>query len=58
MHRIVQTQFRNDLTGRGKGQRAIGVYAGGGSFYLCLLKKEADLEALLPGVSRRRDSLT
>src|SRR3981081_2732790 len=44
-------QFRSDLMDRGKKQRAIGVYAGSGSFYLCLLKKEADLEALLPGVS-------
>jgi uncharacterized protein (DUF1015 family) len=43
--------FRSDLTGRGQAQRAIGVYAGGGAFYLCLLKKGADLEALLPGVS-------
>src|SRR6266403_504304 len=49
--------FRSDLTGRGKGQRAIGVYAGGGSFYLCLLKKEADLEALLPGVSAAQRQL-
>jgi uncharacterized protein (DUF1015 family) len=43
--------FRADLAGRGKEQRAIGVYPGDGSFYLCLLKKDADLEALLPGVS-------
>ncbi len=50
-------QFRIDLTGRGKGPRAIGVYAGGGSFYLCLLKKEADLEALLPGVSAAQRQL-
>jgi uncharacterized protein (DUF1015 family) len=27
------------------------VYAGGGAYHLCLLKKEADLESLLPGVS-------
>jgi uncharacterized protein (DUF1015 family) len=50
-------QFRSDLTGRGKKQRAIGVYAGGGSFYLCLLKKETDLEALLPGVSAAQRQL-
>ena len=43
--------FRSDLTGRGQEQRAIGVYAGGGAYHLCLLKKEADLESLLPGVS-------
>ena len=50
-------QFRSDLMGRGKKQRAIGVYAGSGSFYLCLLKKEADLEALLPGVSAAQRQL-
>jgi len=49
--------FRTDLEGRGKVQRAIGVYAGGGSFYLCLLKKEADLDALLPGVSAAQRQL-
>jgi uncharacterized protein (DUF1015 family) len=49
--------FRSDLAGRGKEQRAIGVYAGGGSFYLCLLKKVADLEALLPGVSAAQRQL-
>jgi uncharacterized protein (DUF1015 family) len=49
--------FRTDLAGRGKEQRAIGVYAGGGSFYLCLLKKQADLEALLPGVSAAQRQL-
>jgi len=49
--------FRTDLAGRGKEQRAIGVYADGGSFYLCLLKKEADLEALLPGVSAAQRQL-
>jgi uncharacterized protein (DUF1015 family) len=43
--------FRNDLAGPGQEQRAIGVYAGGGAYHLCLLKKEADLESLLPGVS-------
>jgi len=43
--------FRSDLTGRGQEQRAIGVYAGGGAYYLCLLKKKANLESLLPGVS-------
>ena len=44
-------KFRRDLTGRGQEQRAIGVYAGDGAYYLFLLKKGADLEALLPGVS-------
>jgi uncharacterized protein (DUF1015 family) len=43
--------FHGDLAGRGRDQRAIGVYAGGGAFHLSLLKKEPALEALLPGVS-------
>ena len=43
--------FRQDLAGRGQEQRPIGVYAGGGTFYICLLKKAANLEALLPEVS-------
>jgi uncharacterized protein (DUF1015 family) len=42
--------FRRDLAERGKEQRAIGVYAGGG-FHFLTLKKTANLEALLPGVS-------
>jgi uncharacterized protein (DUF1015 family) len=50
-------QLRRDLTGRGREQRAVGVYAGGGAYHLCLLKKEADLEALLPGVSAAQRGL-
>ena len=42
--------FRRDLQ-RGQEQRAIGVYAGGGAFLIFVLKKDANLEALLPGVS-------
>ena len=44
-------KFRRDLTGGGQEQRVIGVYAGDGAYYLFLLKRGADLEALLPGVS-------
>lgn len=44
-------KFRRDLTGRGLEKRAIGVYAGDGAYYLFLLKKSAELEALLPGIS-------
>ena len=49
-------EFRHDLAGRGRGdatgRRAIGVYpAGGGAFYLFLLKRGADLADLLPGVA-------
>jgi uncharacterized protein (DUF1015 family) len=43
-------QFRRDLV-RGQEQRAIGAYAGGGAFHIFVLKKEANLEVLLQGVS-------
>ena len=43
-------QFRRDLV-RGQEQRAIGAYAGDGAFYIFVLKKEANLEVLLQGVS-------
>jgi len=43
-------QFRRDLL-RGQEQRAIGAYAGGGAFHIFALKKEANLEVQLPGVS-------
>jgi uncharacterized protein (DUF1015 family) len=43
-------QFRRDLV-QGQAQRAIGAYAGGGAFHIFVLKKEANLDALLPGVS-------
>lgn len=43
-------QFRRDLL-RGQEQRAIGAYAGGEAFHIFVLKKEANLEVLLQGVS-------
>jgi len=43
-------EFRRDLT-KGAAQRAIGAYAGGGAFHIFVLKKGANLDALLPGVS-------
>jgi uncharacterized protein (DUF1015 family) len=43
-------RFQSDLQ-RGQQQRAIGAYAGDGAFYTFVLKKEANLEVLLPGVS-------
>jgi uncharacterized protein (DUF1015 family) len=43
-------QFRHDLV-RGLVQRAIGAYADGGAFHIFVLKKEANFEVLLPGVS-------
>jgi uncharacterized protein (DUF1015 family) len=49
-------EFRRDLERHGgAGRRALGAYAGpeasGGAFYLFVLRRDADLEALLPGVS-------
>jgi uncharacterized protein (DUF1015 family) len=43
-------QFRRDLL-HGQEQRAVGAYAGDGAFYIMVLKKDADLETLLQGVS-------
>ncbi len=42
--------FRDDLM-KGQAQRAIGAYAADGAFRIFVLKKEADLNALLPDVS-------
>lgn len=49
-------QFRQALR-RGHEQRAVGAYARDGAFYILVLKKEADLETLLPGVSPAQRSL-
>jgi uncharacterized protein (DUF1015 family) len=46
----VYEQFRRDLL-KGQQQRAIGAYAGHGAFHILVLKKDADLESLLHGVS-------
>src|SRR5579863_3840920 len=43
-------QFRLDLS-LGQAQRAIGAYAADGAFHIFVLKKEANLEILLQGVS-------
>lgn len=43
-------EFRRELT-KGAAQRAIGAYAGGGAFHIFVLKKSANLDALLQGVS-------
>jgi uncharacterized protein (DUF1015 family) len=46
-------EFSHDLAARGKGEaarRTIGVYAGGEAFYLFMLRREADLDALLEQV--------
>jgi len=49
-------EFRKDLETQNHGRRAIGVYPGG-VFYLFLLRRNADLEQLLPGVSEARRGL-
>jgi len=38
-------------------QRAIGAYADGGAFHIFVLKKEANFEVLLPGVSPAQQQL-
>jgi uncharacterized protein (DUF1015 family) len=42
--------FRKDLEGR-RERHSIGIYAGGSAFYLFLLRKDADLDSLLPDLS-------
>ncbi|HWF13155.1 MAG TPA: DUF1015 domain-containing protein, partial [Candidatus Acidoferrales bacterium] len=49
-HAQVYQQFRGDLL-KGQAQRAIGAYAGDGAFHIFVLKKDANLEELLKGVS-------
>jgi hypothetical protein len=57
----VFTEFRKDFEKHPHGRRAIGVYpaapAGRRAFYLFALKKDADLESLLPGVSEGQRGL-
>jgi uncharacterized protein (DUF1015 family) len=48
--------FRRQLL-LAKDQRAAGAYAGGGSFHILILKREANLDALLPGVSAAQQRL-
>ncbi len=43
-------EFRHALEGRGRTRRAIGAYAGGGAFYLFLLRGGVDLDRTLSGV--------
>lgn len=55
------SEFRRDLEARGRDRRAIGVYSGsaaqGGAFYLFLLKRDAELDVLLPDVSESQRQL-
>jgi uncharacterized protein (DUF1015 family) len=50
-------EFRKDFAGQNHGRRAIGIYAGGGAFYLFVLRRDADLELLLPDVSQAQRGL-
>ena len=54
-------EFRKDLERTRQDRRAIGVYAGsssaGGAFYLFVLRRNADLEALLPNISEAQREL-
>jgi uncharacterized protein (DUF1015 family) len=43
-------EFRKDLAGRGRAARVLGFYAGGGAFYLFLLRRGVDLGGVLPDV--------
>ena len=54
--------FRKDLESEGHGRRSIGVYPGAdangvGAFYLFLLRRDADLETLLPDISEAQRGL-
>jgi len=56
------TEFRKDLERPNHGRRAIGVYpgaihSGSGAFYLFALRREADLETLLPEISEAQRGL-
>lgn len=44
-------EFLRDLESDKHRRRAIGIYAGGSAFYLFLLRRDADLESLLPDIS-------
>jgi uncharacterized protein (DUF1015 family) len=50
-------EFRKDFAGQNHGRRAIGIYAGGGAFYLFALRRGADLEQFLPDVSEAQRGL-
>jgi hypothetical protein len=55
-------EFRKDLSSHNHGRRAIGMYPasghqGTGAFYLFLLRRDADLDALLPGMSEGQRGL-
>jgi uncharacterized protein (DUF1015 family) len=43
-------EFKKDLAARGRSSNAIGVYAGGGSFFLFVVRRDTDLDQLIPDV--------
>jgi uncharacterized protein (DUF1015 family) len=51
------SEFRRDLEGTNHGRRAIGIYAGNAAFYLFLLRRDVDLETLLPHLSEAQRGL-
>jgi uncharacterized protein (DUF1015 family) len=44
-------EFRKDFSGRSRERRILGIYAGGGAFYLFLLRRNTDLDSLLRDLS-------
>jgi uncharacterized protein (DUF1015 family) len=50
-------EFRKDFESVNHGRRGIGVYPGGGAFYLFLLRRDVDLESLLPNISEAQRGL-
>jgi len=50
-------EFKKDFENHSIGRRAIGIYPGAGAFYLFLLKRDADLENLLPDLSEAQRGL-
>jgi uncharacterized protein (DUF1015 family) len=55
-------EFRKDFAGQNHGRRAIGIYPGtidgnAGAFYLFLVRKDVDLETLLPDMSEAQRGL-
>ncbi|MFZ3217526.1 MAG: DUF1015 domain-containing protein [Candidatus Acidiferrales bacterium] len=49
--------FRKDLEGTNHDRRAIGIYPGAGALYLFILRRDADLEAMLPDISEAQRGL-
>jgi uncharacterized protein (DUF1015 family) len=54
---IAFAEFHKDLEGRHHGRRAFGIYPGGGAFFLFLLRRNIDLEDLLPDISEAQRGL-